>query len=110
MHFRDQFIRDVDANAIVFELKNKGIISDGDERGVSQKLDATQQNQFLHDRLTKVCTDRALKMVCDILIAAKNMRMNELGEEMKSMLEGGKCCAVCSCAHVCYYMCMRLSV
>ena len=89
-HFRYQFIRDVNADAIVFELKSQGIIADGDERGVSLRLDATQKNQFLHDRLMKVCNDRALKMVCDILKATSNMAMNDLGEDMKSMLEGGK--------------------
>ena len=91
-HFRKQFIRDVDASAIVLELEHKNIIAHGDEREISQRLDRTQQNQMLHGRLRHTCTKEALMTVCEVIIAVRgNPRMKELGEDMKRMLES-KCC------------------
>ena len=98
-HFRDQFIEGMDAIAIVFELKHKEIISDGDLRMISSHPSLIIQNQILHDRLMETCTVEALMTVCDTSIAVPgNPKMHELGRAMKSMLEG-KCC-VCSCVHV----------
>ena len=96
-HFRARFIKDVDANAIVLELKHKNIIADGDEREVSQKHDKTQQNQILQDRLRQKCTNKALMTVCEVLTDVRgNPKMSALGADMKSMLEG-KCCVCVTC-------------
>ena len=88
-HLREQFIHDVDANAIVLELKHKSIIAEGDVSEISQKHGRTQQNQILHDRLKQKCTKEALMTVCEVIIAVQgNPRMKKLGEDMKGMLEG----------------------
>ena len=101
-HFRDQFIRDVDANDIVSELKHKEVIADGDEREISQKHDRTQQNRILHERLRQKCTKEALMTVCEVIIAVRgNPRMKELGVEMKGMLEGKHCVFIYVHTYVC---------
>ena len=91
-YFRNRFIRDVDANDIVFELKRKNIIAHGDGGEISQTHDRNQQNQILRDRLRRKCTKEALMTVCEVIIAVRgHPRMRALGAEMKRMLEG-KCC------------------
>ena len=94
-YFRDRFVAEVDAPAIVFELEHQGIISNGDRRMISLNLDRTQQNQCLHACLKKTCTMKTLMDVCDIVIAVQgNPRMNLLGEDLKWELfqEKGMCC------------------
>ena len=98
-HFRDRFIEEMDAIAIVFELEHKEIISDSDLMMISNSPSRIVQNQILHAHLMKTCTVEALMSVCDTSIAVPgNPKMNALGRAMKNMLEG-KCC-VCSCVHV----------
>ena len=70
-HFRDRFIAEVDANAIVLELEHCGIISNGDQTDVRQETNATEQNQLLHAYLKKKCTVEALMVVCDIITKVK---------------------------------------
>ena len=90
--FRSRFIAEMDANAIVMELEHQGIISNGDRRTITQQLNASQQNQFLHARLKRTCTAEDLKDVCDIITAVKgNPRMRSLGQAMKTELEKGLC-------------------
>lgn len=82
----------MDSNAIVHDLKHEGIINDGDLKEVTRNPDATQQNHLLYACLEKKCTEKALMTVCDRISAVQgNPRMRELGENMKSKLEG-KCC------------------
>lgn len=98
--FRDRFIREVDADTIVYDLKNGKIIADGDVKAIRKEDNQKLKNEILHDRLVATCTKKAWVKVCDIIMAVQgNPKMEELGEAMKSMLEG-KCC-VCSCMLVC---------
>ena len=110
-HFRDQFIREVDASAIVFGLENKGIIPNGVLTAVTKETSATRQNEILYAHLEATSTKDSLMTVCDMIIAVRgNPRMRAFGEDMKSKLEG-KCCVchtymrahlhVCMCGFVC---------
>ena len=91
--FRERFITDVDANAIVFDLQHEGIISDGDLEVFTRTTSGTQRNKFLHFCLKRKGTNVALLKVCDIMIDNEgNPRMKQFGEDMKSALETGRCC------------------
>ena len=91
--FRQRFITDVDADAIIFDLKYHGIISDGDLKSIRKIDSPTQQNQVLHFCLTRTCTKEAFLKVCGILIDYKgNPKMNALGQGMKQRLDQGRCC------------------
>ena len=88
--FRDQFIEEIDANAVVLDLLHNNIIDRGDERRIAITLDPAQQNQFLHLILKEKCTDDAFETVCDVITAVQgNPRMKALGESMKRRLETG---------------------
>ena len=96
-HFRDQFIADVDANTVVWELLYKNIIPRGVQKRISRTDEPKQQNQILHDCLQRMCTKEALMEVCGIIVAVRgNPKMRELGEAMKRRLLTGKC-VVCWC-------------
>ena len=100
-HFRDQFIRDVDASAIVTELEENTIISYSDRMMITRSPNRIQQNQILYNCLRRRCSKEALMAVCEVIIPVQcNPRMKDLGEGMKKMLER-KCC-VCSC--VCMFV------
>ena len=91
--FRQRFITDVDADAIIFDLKYHGIISDGDLKSIRKIDSATQQNQLLHFCLTRTCTKESFLKVCGILVDCKgNPKMNSLGRELKQRLAKGRCC------------------
>ena len=91
-HFRDRFIREVDASTIVFDLKNKGIIPDSILTAVNKETSATRQNQILYAHLESTSTKESLMTACEVIIAVQgNPKMRAVGEDMKSMLEG-KCC------------------
>ena len=82
--FRDRFITDTDASAIMYELEYRNIISSGDVAMIERYPDVTQQNHFLHARLMKTCTMRALIEVSDIMSAVRgNPKMNALGEDLR---------------------------
>ena len=86
-HFRDRFIREVDASTIVFGLKHKGIIPDGVLVAVNKETSATLRNQILYAHLEKTSTKDSLITVCELIIAVPgNPRMRALGEDMKSKL------------------------
>ena len=88
--FRKQFIKEMDAYAVVWELFHKDIISEGDKDRLTQFDEPRQRNQFLHRTLKKNCTCDALATVCDIITAVKgNPNMKALGESMKRRLETG---------------------
>ena len=112
--FRDQFIEEVDANAVVLELLHNNIIDRGDQRTIAANTNPTQQNQFLHLILKEKCTEEAFETVCDIITAVKgNPKMKALGESMKKRLEtggymcvwGGRLC-VWGCMWLCLYVYM----
>lgn len=91
-HFRQRFIGEVDATAIVLELEHRGIISNGDQAKISRNEDATQQAQLLHACLKKTCDTKALTDVCDIIATVKgNPKMKSFGEDMKTEWEKGMC-------------------
>ena len=91
--FRQRFIADVDADAIIFELEHQNIIMDGDLKRIRKIDDRTQKNQDLHKCLKDKCTIDALMRVCDILIDYKgNPKMNALGQDIKRRLDKGGCC------------------
>ena len=91
--FRQRFIADVDAKAIVYDLEHQDIISDGDLKEVTRTLSGVEQNQFLHRCLKIKATKDTLLQVCDIMIGCHgNSRMNQVGKKMKSALETGRCC------------------
>ena len=115
-HFRDQFIEEMDANAIVWELLHRGVISEGDKNKLTQFDEPRQCNQFLHWTLVQKCTEEAFETVCDIITAVKgNPKMKVLGESMKRRLDtGGYMCVgvgrgetVCvgQCGCVCVWEC-----
>ena len=86
---RGRLITDVNANCIVFELKHKNIIPDGLLAEITRNVDPSQQNQLLYRHLEMACTVEALMTVCDIMISVPGYpKMNQLGEDMKSMLQG----------------------
>ena len=95
--FRTRFINTVDADAIVYELKNKEIIDDGNLATITSTPGSTQKNQKLHYYLLRKCDEDALMKVCEVMVAVKgNPKMKRLGEEMKSALES-KLCALHAC-------------
>ena len=88
--FRQRFIEEVDADAIVMNLKYYNIITDGQQTRITQTDDRRQKSQFLHDILLKNCTKEALLKVCDEMTNTPgNPKMKQLGEKMKSALEKG---------------------
>ena len=113
-HFRDRFITEMDANAIVMELEHRGIISNGDREAIKQERDASQQNQLLHARLKKTCTVQALMHVCGIITMVEgNPKLKSLGIDMKTELEKGLSCVVNRTCTWCMHMyvvceCMHL--
>ena len=95
--FRDQFISDVDANTVVWELLYKNIITRGVQEWISRTNEPKQQNEILHDCLQRMCTKDALMEVCDIIVAVRgHPRMQVLGEAIKRRLHTGKC-VLCWC-------------
>ena len=77
----------------MYDLKNQDIISDGDLKEVIRTPSGVEQNMFLHYCLERKATEPALLQVCDIMISYRgNSRMNQVGKEMKSALEKGRCC------------------
>ena len=95
--FRDQFIADVEASSVVWDLLHKDIIPRGVQERISKTDEPKQQNEILHDWLQRTCTEEALMEVCDIIVAVKgHPKMRALGEAMKRRLHSGMC-VVCWC-------------
>ena len=90
--FRQRFIEEVDADAIVMNLKYYGILGAGQQKRITQTDDRRQKNQFLHDFLFRSCTKEAMLKVCGEMINTPgNPKMNQLGKELRSALEKGEC-------------------
>ena len=89
--FRDQFIEDMDSNAVVLDLLHYDIINRGDQRTITRTEDPTEQNKFLHLCLKEKCTEDAFRRVCDIISDVKgNPKMSALGTAMKWSLQKGR--------------------
>ena len=109
--FREQFIHEMDAEKVVFDLLEADIIDKGDQRTITEAKDTTQQNKILNRCLKEKCTLDALRSVCVIIKAVKgNPKMAGLGDKMLRKLEmkTGMCVTVCvyACAHVCVCVCV----
>ena len=88
VQFRDQFISDMDAAAVVFDLLDKGIISAGDKKDITREPNRADQNKILYETLKQKCTDETLMHTCDIIIAVEgNPRMTGFGEKLKKALQ-----------------------
>ena len=86
--FRGQFIDEMDAEKIVFDLMEADIIDKGDQRTITEAKDTTQQNKILHRCLKEKCTLDALRSVCAIIKAVKgNPKMAALGDKMMIRLD-----------------------
>ena len=90
--FRGQFIADLDANTVIWELLYKDIIPRSVQKRISRTDEPKQQNEILHNWLQSACSEEALMEVCDIIVSVRGRpKMQELGEAMKSRLQTGKC-------------------
>ena len=78
----------MDANAIVYDLKHEGIIDGGDLTNITKTPCGREQNAILHDCLLQKCTEEALMKACKIIVARDHPKMKQLGELMKSKLDG----------------------
>ena len=82
----------MDANAVVWELLHKGIISHGVQERISKTDEPKQQNEILYDWLQRACNKESLMEVFDIIVAVRgHPKMQNLGEDMKRRLHTGKC-------------------
>ena len=88
--YRDRFIADIDANAVVNKFLYKGIIPEGDQRNISRIDCPKQQNEILHECLLRTCTNEALMTACGIIASVQgNPRMSALGKDMQRRLGSG---------------------
>ena len=90
---RDQFIEGVEADAVVYELQNKGIIPQEVQARIAAKYSRREKNPILHQHLVENSTRESLIMACEIIIAEGEKgysKMKVVGEAMKKMLEPGK--------------------
>ena len=90
----DQFIADVDANTVVWDISHKDIISRGVQEGISRTDEPKQQNEILHNCLQRTCT---LMEACGKFRAMMGYpKIREFDEAMKRWLHRGKC-VLCWC-------------
>ena len=99
----------MDANAIVHDLKYDGIIDGGDLTNITKTPGGREQNAILHDCLLQKCTEEALMKVFKIIVDRDHPRMKELGEQMKSKLDG-VCVIIHARTSVCVIIHARTSV
>ena len=96
--YRDRFIAEMDANAVVFEFLNEGIIPEDVQRHISKTDDPKQQNKILHVHMVKTCTNEAMMTACGIITSVRGYpRMSALGKDMQRRLESGVCTCLCVC-------------
>ena len=91
----------MDAIAIVYDLKYVGIIDGGDLTNITETSGGVKQNMILHYCLLQKCTEEALIKACRIIVDRDHPRMKQLGEQMKSKLDGvwvitHACTSVCA--------------
>ena len=88
-HFRDRFINDAASSDIMYELRYKDVISNGDVEMIERQAGVTQRNQYLHECLKRKCTKEALMEVCNVMAAVKgNPKINALGKDMRRRVKG----------------------
>ena len=84
-HFREQFLAEVDAKAIIFELYQAKIVSYSEMVTILRCDNEVEMNHILHDILKQRCDEKNLKKVCDVM--GKISRMGLLASEMRNMLD-----------------------
>ena len=85
--FRDRFIKEMDANAIIFELEQLKIITEGKMNTIRDTKEPKEKNATLHLLLKKTSTKDSMMTVCKVIIAVEgNPKMQKLGEDMMKML------------------------
>ena len=110
VQFRNQFIRSMDADAVVYDLEYEGIISDGDLTKITTTTDTTIQNKILHSCLKRKCDKDALTRVCDMIATVQGSpKMAALGRAMKCQLHKCMCSGMFS-ACVCKCICTHKQV
>ena len=99
--YRDRFITEMDANAVIRDLFHHGIISDGDQESIAKADSRMERNRILHACLLRTCTNEALLRACGIIVSVQgNPKMSVLGDDMRKRLESGVC------AHAYVYVCV----
>ena len=97
--FRERFIKEMDANAVVRELEQQDIISQGEQDNITKIYERKQQNEILFACLKKNCTKEALMRACGIILQVEgNPLMKQLGIDMKKRLETRQCKCAYKCA------------
>ena len=93
--FRDQFIADVDARIVVWELLYLDIIPRDVHEMIIRTKEPKQQNEILHDYLQRACTEDDLIKFCHVILQGwGNPRMQRLSAAMMRRLHSD-ICAVC---------------
>ena len=86
-NFRDRFIAEMNAVAIVSDLAKADIITEGVQESIRRVNTPERQNKMLHDTLKKTSTNNSLKRTFGIIVKVKgNPRMVALGKAMQKYL------------------------
>ena len=96
----------MDAQAVVGELRQNGIVPQSCQEKVAKADGYRQRNEILHDCLKRTCTREALIKACDIIIELaeegseeSNPNMKKVAEDMKKKLGTGN--TTCASSHLC---------
>lgn len=95
VHFRDDFLATVDANVIIHQLREFGIVSRSEMVTIERCRDA-DQNHILLDILQQKLDVNSLKTLCDVMIHRSSSKMQSLAYQMKAMLDCKSCMLMCS--------------
>ena len=96
--FQDEFIQQMDSNAVVLDLLHHNIINRGELKKIARTEDPIGQNKLLHLYLKENCTKDDFYLVCDIISEVKGIpKLSALGTAMRRRLETGN--SVCACVH-----------
>ena len=90
--FQDRFFHEVDTASIILDLVQRSIIDGGDVEAIMRENDQNLKNEILYHSLRPKCTKDTLMDVCNVIVAVQdNPVMKSLGDDMKSVLERGRC-------------------
>lgn len=96
-HFRDNFLEDMDAKAIVYELHHHGFIRESDMMSIIRSSSKFDQNCILYEVLKHECDEDAFTEVCNLMCRKRLHRMESLANKMRMMLERKYCLHVHAC-------------
>ena len=101
--FRKEFLKYVDAKAVVGELKQNGIVPQSCQEKVAKADGFRLRNEILHDCLKRTCTREAFIKACDIIIElaeegseGSNPNMKKVGEDMNFKMKLGTGKTICA--------------